>query len=159
MNDSDDNFCKLCGNNFNEDKTATSNLENAINTLTENPKPICSKCKQENKIGTKFCRNCGNRMNTNAIISDTLVNTPTDNTCQNCKTVNNIGTRLCKSCGNIIRKSSTNTPIESARPFPQKFVKSSSEESNSPITPTKNVVNKKVPTPTNMTISKFFKII
>jgi len=56
---------------------------------------VCTACGAENAPGTKFCCNCGNKLEIPA--------PPEPKICPNCGTKNEPGTRFCGNCGTALQ--------------------------------------------------------
>lgn len=58
---------------------------------------VCSSCGTANAAGTKFCQNCGSKL-------EAVPPAPAAGGCPNCGTVNAAGTRFCCGCGNKLEE-------------------------------------------------------
>ena len=64
---------------------------------------VCNACGTANNPGTKFCCNCGGKLELPKPVSDEL-------TCSACGAANNPGTKFCCNCGNKLEIPTQPTP-------------------------------------------------
>ena len=64
---------------------------------------VCNVCGTENNPGTKFCCNCGGKLELPKPVSEEL-------TCRACGAANNAGTKFCCNCGNKLEIPELLTP-------------------------------------------------
>lgn len=60
----------------------------------------CNNCGTKNKPGSKFCENCGFKLDKDAENNNNLVNKGIK--CLNCQTINDSNSKFCGTCGNKI---------------------------------------------------------
>jgi len=70
----------------------------------------CSGCGTVNPEGTKFCQNCGTKLEIPAPAPEAP--TPAENTCPNCGAVNEEGTKFCRECGTKLETPAPEVPAE-----------------------------------------------
>jgi len=61
----------------------------------------CPKCKSENPKGSKFCNECGNKL---------------ELACPECGRVNPPGSKFCNECGHDLRESKESSPVNLSEP-------------------------------------------
>jgi len=66
---------------------------------------VCPSCGTTNSEGTKFCQNCGNKLEIPAPVI-------AGNVCPNCSTVNDDGMKFCKECGSRLEIPAPTEPVK-----------------------------------------------